>query len=125
MARFLARQAYAHKNCEADLLCGGEFSLFDFASVVARLRGKGKWAKLVIAKTGLSNPKCAVERKKLKTVSVSVEVVKCREFNKENAVLVLPLFLCPSNGRITYNVLRAIFRRAFRSIHCLNAQMFI
>jgi hypothetical protein len=85
-------------------MCVGEFSFFDFASAVACRQGKGKWAKLVIAKTGLSNPKRAVE-KKLKTVSVSVEVLKCRNVKRENAVLVLPLFNMSVSGRITYNVL--------------------
>ena len=59
--------------------CGWEFSSFDFAGVLACRQGKGKCAKLVIAKTGLSNPKSAVGKKKLKNAPRSVEESFCRD----------------------------------------------
>ena len=102
-ALFGASSARANKVRSRPTKCGGKFSLFAFCLSFR----KNKCAKLVLAETGLSNPRSAVGRKELKTVSVSVEVLKCRSLKEENFVLVLPSFLCPSTGRITYNVWQA------------------
>jgi len=83
--------------------CVRKFSSFDFALAFACRQGKSKCAKLVIAKTGLSNPKCGEESKKQKNC---LSKSKKRELSTEMPFSVKPLFLCPSTWRITTNVLR-------------------
>ena len=81
--------------------CVGEFSFFDFACVSVSAKGKGKWAKLAIAKTGLSNPKRGRSKKQKNCLS------KCkkRELSTEMPFSVKPLYICPMSWRITTNVL--------------------
>jgi len=105
-AHFGTSSARANKLRSRAILCGGEFSFFDFASAVARRRGKDKWAKLAIAKTGLSNPKKSVGRKKLKTFLELVSILFSRSFKDENFVFVTLLFFMSVNWRITYNGLQ-------------------
>ncbi len=84
--------------------CVGRFSIFDFASVSASAEGKGKWAKLGIAKTGLSNPKSGQESKKQKNC---LSRFKKWKLSTEILFSVKPLFICPMSWRITTNVLQA------------------
>ena len=80
--------------------CVRKFSSFDFALASACRQGKSKCAKLVIAKTGSSNPKCGEESKKQKNC---FRELKKGELSTEIFASVKPLSLCPMSWRITTN----------------------